>query len=260
VAATWTLGRGRDEREALLLVRVWANFSSARAATSLVAMGRLGLRALLMASRTWASVSFFLRRRSAAAADLAVRSTWRWPERYELRALSRAGRGWGFAGGMEERDGCESLRLMSWESVAERWRPGIRFVAWLRVSVATRESGFLGCFSGRERVAGSPGLLREDVDFRFSGDGGLGPPNFLFTSAASFGRRDIKKGTMISMQKSRSSLLGSLCFVSLSLSRLLAGASVSRSCQIHRRSSSVSRSDRKSRAFLPLRFDVPRVA
>ena len=91
VAATWTLWRGREEREALLL-RVWANFSSARAATSFVAIGRLGLRALLIASRTWASVSFFLRRRSAAAADLAVRSTCRWPERYELRALSRVGR------------------------------------------------------------------------------------------------------------------------------------------------------------------------
>ena len=131
------------------------------------------------------------------------------------------------------------------------------FVAWLSDSVATRESGFLGCFSGRERIAGSPGLLREDVGFRFSGDGGLGPPSFLFTSAASFGRRDMKNGTMISMQKSRSSLLGSLCFISLSLRRVLVGVSVSRSCQIHRRSSSVSRSDRRSRAFLPLRFVVP---
>jgi hypothetical protein len=112
VAVTWTLWRGRDEREALLL-RDWANLSSARAATSLVAMGRLGLRALLMASRTCASVSFFLRRRSAAAADLAVRSTCRWPDRYELRALSRAGRDWGLAGGMEDREGCESSRLMS---------------------------------------------------------------------------------------------------------------------------------------------------
>jgi hypothetical protein len=108
---------------------------------------------------------------------------------------------------MEDRVGCESSRLMSAESVAERWRLGMCLVAWLRVSVATRVSGFLGCLSGRERVAGSPGLLREDVDFRFSGDGGLGPPSFLFTSAASFGRRDMKKGTMISMQKSRRSLL-----------------------------------------------------
>lgn len=79
VAATWTLGgAGRcdlEEREGLF--SVCANFSSARAATSFVAMGRLGFLALLMASWTCASVSFFLRRRSDAAADLAARSTWR---------------------------------------------------------------------------------------------------------------------------------------------------------------------------------------
>ena len=144
---------------------------------------------------------------------------------------------------------------MSAESVAERCRLGTGLAAWLSVSVATRASGFLGCLSGRERIAGSPGLLREDVDFRFSGDGGLGPPSFLFTSAASFGKRDMKKGTMISMQKSCSSLLGSLFLASLSV-RLFAGVSASKSCQMQRRSRRVSNREWRSKAFLPLRLVV----